>query len=54
MEGSLFGYPLPFPNEDLYIALFAVAGFIPAVVLINALVNGILNVLARLTKSKPE
>lgn len=43
---ELFGYPLPFPREDLYIALAAVAGFIPAVVLINAVVNGIITLVS--------
>lgn len=41
---TLFGYQLPFPRQDLYVALIAVASFIPAVVLINALVNGLLNI----------
>lgn len=47
MESTLFGYPLPFPKEDLYVALIAVASFIPAVVLINAVVNGLLNLLPK-------
>lgn len=41
---TLFGYQLPFPRQDLYVALIAVASFIPAVVLVNALVHGLLNI----------
>ncbi|EFN58567.1 hypothetical protein CHLNCDRAFT_140708 [Chlorella variabilis] len=51
---ELFGYPLPFPREDLYIALAAVAGFIPAVVLINAVVNGIITLVSFGKKSSAE
>lgn len=36
-------YTIPFPPSDLWTALAAVALFIPAVVLINALVNGVMN-----------
>ncbi|KAI7838129.1 hypothetical protein COHA_008060 [Chlorella ohadii] len=42
-DNQLFGYELPFPRQDLYVALIAVLAFIPAVVLLNALVNGVMN-----------
>lgn len=42
-DHTLFGYPLPFPREDLVVALIAVFAFIPAVVLLNALVHGVMN-----------
>lgn len=43
METStLWGYTLPFPRQDLIVAVVAVVSFIPAVVLLNALVNGVL------------
>ncbi len=38
-DNQLFGYELPFPRQDLYVALIAVLAFIPAVVLLNALVR---------------
>lgn len=38
-ENQLFGYELPFPRQDLYVALIAVLAFIPAVVLLNSLVR---------------
>jgi hypothetical protein len=44
-DHTLFGYELPFPKQDLFVSLIAVASFIPAVVLINALVHGLLNLL---------
>lgn len=40
---TLFGYELPFPKQDLFVALIAVASFIPAVVILNALGHGLLN-----------
>jgi hypothetical protein len=43
VENQLFGYELPFPRQDLYVALIAVLAFIPAVILLNALVNGVMN-----------
>ena len=42
---QLFGYELPFPREDLVVALVAVLAFIPAVVVLNALGHGLMNVL---------
>jgi hypothetical protein len=36
---SLFGYDIPFPTKDLYIAVIAVAGFLPATVLVHFLVS---------------
>lgn len=44
-DHTLFGYELPFPKQDLFVSLIAVASFIPAVVVINALVHGLLNLL---------
>ena len=44
MEGpyTLFGYPVPFPTKDLYIAVAAVALFLPATVCAHRLVSAIL------------
>lgn len=53
-ESTLFGYELPFPREDLYVACAAVLGFIPAVVLINAVVNGLLSLLGVGRKAKAQ
>ena len=52
MESTLFGYPLPFPREDLFIALCAVLLFIPAVVVLNALAHGVLNLFSSSKKAK--
>ena len=38
-NNQLFGHELPFPRQDLYVALVAVLVFIPAVVVLNALVR---------------
>lgn len=54
MEDTLFGYPLPFPAREIYVAAIAVACFIPAVVLINAIVHGILNLLSFGKKTKTQ
>jgi hypothetical protein len=43
---TLFGYPLPFPRQDLYVALIAVSSFIPAVVIINAVVNALITIVS--------
>ena len=39
---TLFGARLPFPQEDLFVSLFAVCAFLPAVVVLNALVARLL------------
>lgn len=39
MSNLLFGHELPFPRQDLYVALIAVLVFIPAVIVLNALVR---------------
>lgn len=49
---TLFGHELPFPRADLYVALTAVAVFIPAVVVINAIANALLNLLLGKRKAK--
>ena len=33
MEDTLFGYDIPMPRKDLFIAIATVAAFLPAVVL---------------------
>lgn len=38
---ELFGYPIPFPKQDLFIALIAVVSFLPALVIIHAIVTRI-------------
>jgi hypothetical protein len=38
---ELFGYPIPFPKQDLIIALIAVTSFLPALVFIHAIVTRI-------------
>jgi hypothetical protein len=35
---TLFGYPVPFPTHDLYIAFIAVVCFLPALVVIHFIV----------------
>lgn len=47
-EHSIFGYPLPMPRSDLYIALATVAGFLPAVVIMHHTVLFIVRQLRRL------
>ncbi len=44
MEGpyTLLGYTVPFPTKDLYIAVAAVALFLPATVCAHRLVSAIL------------
>ena len=34
-ENTLFGYPIPFPRSDLFIAFTAVALFLPVVVIVH-------------------
>ena len=41
-DNILFGYELPMPRVDLYIALATVAGFLPAVVIAHHLVAFVL------------
>ena len=48
---TLFGYSIPFPRQDLYVALATVIGFLPAVVILHAI---IVRLLQPFTKSKPE
>lgn len=52
MEATLFGYALPFPREDLFVALGAVLLFIPAVVILNALAHGVINLFSSSKKAK--
>ena len=47
-EHSIFGYPLPMPRSDLYIALATVAGFLPAVVIVHHTVIFIIKQVRRL------
>lgn len=54
MDNELFGYQLPFPRLDLYVALIAVLGFIPAVVVINALVNGVMDLFSSKKKTRTD
>ena len=42
---TLFGYPVPFPRQDFYVAFIAVASFLPALVLLHAIVARILSLL---------
>ena len=51
---SLLGYPLPFPPQDLYVALLAVAGFLPALAILNALVHGLINLVTPAKKAKTQ
>ena len=48
-EHTLLGYELPFPREDLYVAIIAVASFLPAVVVLNFVVTRALALLGRAT-----
>lgn len=50
-EHTIFGYPIPMPRSDLYIALATVAGFLPAVVVVHHLVAFIGRRVARLLPS---
>ncbi len=46
MEDTLFGYDIPMPRKDLFLAIATVAAFLPAVVLAH---NAVL-LLARLSR----
>ena len=35
---TLLGYPIPFPKQDLYVALIAVCSFLPLVVIVHNLI----------------
>ena len=35
---TLFGYPVPFPKHDLFIAFAAVVSFLPIVVLLHFII----------------
>ena len=37
MEDTLFGYDIPMPRKDLFIAIATVAAFLPAVVIVHNL-----------------
>jgi hypothetical protein len=41
---TLLGYPVPFPTKDLYIAVAAVALFLPVTVLAHTIVVKVLSV----------
>ena len=47
----LFGYALPMPRNDLFIALATVAGFLPAIVIVHHLVTFVLRRLQSLGRS---
>ena len=38
-EYTLWGYNIPFPRKDLYVALGAVFGFLPITVLVHTLLT---------------
>jgi len=40
---TLFGYPVPFPKQDFYIAFIAVVCFLPTLVVIHFIVAGFLS-----------
>ena len=48
---TLFGYPIPFPKQDLIIAFSAVVLFLPAVVLIHAVVTRIASLFSKAKSS---
>lgn len=52
MEGpyTLLGYTVPFPTKDIYIAVAAVALFLPATVCAHRLVSAILGLLNKNAK----
>lgn len=52
MEGpyTLLGYTVPFPTKDLYIAVTAVALFLPVTVCLHWIVSSILGIFKRDTK----
>ncbi len=47
-DNVLFGYELPMPRVDLFIALATVAGFLPAVVAVHHLVAFVIRRLPKL------
>lgn len=53
---TLFGYDIPFPRRDLFIALAAVIGFLPITVILHTLVTTVYRLIAgdRRTKKHEE
>jgi hypothetical protein len=49
-DHELFGYQLPFPRQDLVVALSAVLLFLPVVVVINYIAEGFFGMFKRSTK----
>lgn len=42
-EDTLFGFPIPFPKYDLFVAATAVALYIPTVITVNYIVNRVMD-----------
>lgn len=51
MADTLFGYSIPFPTYDLYVAITAVALYIPSIILVNYLANKGLDLVSRKPKT---
>ena len=44
---TLFGYPVPFPREDLVVAVVAVAVFLPVVIIVHTTIAYIISLFAK-------
>lgn len=44
---TLFGYPIPFPQHDLIVAVVAVCAFLPAVVIVHTVIAKIFGVITK-------
>lgn len=52
MEDAILGFPIPFPKEDLFTALIAVASFIPIIIITTRIVTTILGLFNRKPKQQ--
>jgi hypothetical protein len=44
---NLFGYPIPFPKSELFIAIGTVAAFLPAIVILHFVFSRILGLFSK-------
>ncbi len=52
MEDSILGFRIPFPKQDVYIALIAVASFLPIIVIVTRIVTTIVGLFRKKTKQQ--